>query len=181
MGLSARQLSKNQGLSLQETRPDVTPKCLGRASLPPTQSRQEWQVRVDLITVLRQSLPPQSTSVSSHAQPTNSLFLAQTLFLLPRRTQAHRPLSHVQHALLALGNGRPQHATSPRDCRIARLHHLPSNPSEPDTNQQSWTTPRPTSWSNSYPLASRHSRTSIRSCLDGTRRWSGSWPQQEIR
>jgi hypothetical protein len=128
-----------------------------------------------------QSSLPADTSVSSHPQPTNSLFPAQTLFLLPRHTQAHRSISHVQHTLRALGNGRPQHATSPRDCRIARLHQPPSHPSEPGTNQQTWTTLRPISWSSSCPPASRHSRTSTRSCLGDTRRWSGSWPRQEIR
>jgi hypothetical protein len=182
LGLSARQVSKNQGLSLQETRSksDVTPKGLEaepRCQLKRPKSSRHV-ARVDLITVF---LLAACTSVSSHLQPTNSLKPAQTHFLPPRLTQAHRSFSHVKHTLRALGNGRPQHATSPRDCRIARLHHPPSHPPESGTHQQTWTTPRPTSWSSSCPPASRHSRTSTKSCSGGTRPWSGSWPRQEIR
>ena len=55
---------------------DVTPKCLGRASLLPTQSPPRvagtWS-EFDLITACASLYPPQSTSVSSHPQPTNSL------------------------------------------------------------------------------------------------------------
>jgi len=158
---------------------EVTPKLLGgwRPSLVAANSKLPKSGR----RLSDHSSLPAFTSVSSHPQPTNSLFSAQALFLLPRHTQAHRSLSQVQHALLTLGHGRPQHATSLRDCRIAPLHHPTYHPPNQASLQQTWTTLRPTSWSSSYPLASRHSRTSTRSYSGDTRRWSGNWLRQEIR
>ena len=162
---------------------DVTPKVLGgRASHSylPTQSRRRaagtWPDLSDL-----SSLPAACTSVSSHPQPTNSLFPPIDSVFLPIHAQAHRSLPHDQHALLPLGNSRPQHATSPRDCRIARLHQYHLTYPNQAQIRQTWTTLRQTSWSSSWPLASRRCKTNTRSCLAGTRRWSGSWLWQEIR